>query len=294
MALLNENYLKLKAGYLFPEIGRRVKAFCEANPEAAKRLIRCGIGDVTEPLPPAVTAALHKAVDEMASRESFKGYGPEQGYEWLRAAIAKNDFRDHGLDVADDEIFVSDGSKCDCGAILDILGDKNKIAISDPVYPVYVDTNVMVGHTGAANEAGAYAKLVYLPCRPSNGFIPEPPKKHVDVIYLCSPNNPTGAAATRPQLEAWVKYALENKAIILFDAAYEAYITDPAIPHSIYEIPGARDCAIEFRSFSKTAGFTGVRAAFTVVPKSLKAKARSTGERIDLHRLWYRRHTTRN
>jgi LL-diaminopimelate aminotransferase len=292
MALLNENYLKLKAGYLFPEIGRRVKAFCDANPEAAKRLIRCGIGDVTEPLPPAVVAAMHKAVDEMASRESFKGYGPEQGYEWLRAAIAKNDFRDRGLDVADDEIFVSDGSKCDCGAILDILGDKNKIAISDPVYPVYVDTNVMVGHTGPANEAGAYGKLVYLPCKPSNGFIPEPPKKHVDVIYLCSPNNPTGAAATRPQLEAWVKYALEHKAVILFDAAYEAYITDPAIPHSIYEIPGARECAIEFRSFSKNGGFTGTRCAFTVVPKSLNAYTKS-GAAKPLHPLWSRRMTTK-
>src|SRR6266850_196434 len=263
MAYLNANYLKLKSGYLFPEIGRRVARFCEDNGEAAKRLIRCGIGDVTEPLPPAVITAMHKAVDEMAARETFKGYGPEQGYEWLRAAIAKNDFRDRGLDVADDEIFVSDGSKCDCGSILDILGGKNKIAISDPVYPVYVDTNVMAGHTGEANEAGTYSKIVYLPCRPGNGFIPEPPKRHVDVVYLCSPNNPTGAAATREQLEAWVKYALEHKAIILFDAAYEAYIQDSPspggtspsprlmgrgqgeglvtnssnIPHSIYEIP---------------------------------------------------------
>ena len=182
MALLNDNYLKLKAGYLFPEIGRRVKAFCDAHPDAAKRLIRCGIGDVTEPLPPAVVTAMHRAVDEMGARESFKGYGPEQGYDWLRHAIAQNDFRDKGLEVADDEIFVSDGSKCDCGNILDILGDKNKIAISDPVYPVYVDTNVMAGHTGEANEAGAYGRLVYLPCKPANGFIPAPPKKHVDVI----------------------------------------------------------------------------------------------------------------
>ena len=292
MALLNDNYLKLKAGYLFPEIGRRVKAFCDANPEAAKRLIRCGIGDVTEPLPGAVVAAMHKAVDDLAARETFKGYGPEQGYEWLRHAIAENDFRARGMDVADDEIFVSDGSKCDCGAILDILGSKNKIAISDPVYPVYVDTNVMAGHTGEANEAGAYGKLVYLPCRPSNGFIPEPPKKHVDVIYLCSPNNPTGAAATREQLEAWVKYALENKAIILFDAAYEAYITEPGIPHSIYEIPGARECAIEFRSFSKNGGFTGTRCAFTVVPKSLNAQTK-TGEFKPLHPLWSRRMTTK-
>ena len=292
MALLNENYLKLKAGYLFPEIGRRVKSFCDAHPEGAARLIRCGIGDVTEPLPPAVIAALHQAVDDMGTRSTFKGYGPEQGYEWLRAAIAKNDYRDHGMDVADDEIFVSDGSKCDCGSILDILGGKNKIAISDPVYPVYVDTNVMAGHTGEANDAGAYGKIVYLPCRASNGFVPEPPKKHVDVIYLCSPNNPTGAAATREQLESWVKYALANKAIILFDAAYEAYISEPGIPHSIYEIPGARECAIEFRSFSKNGGFTGTRCAFTVVPKSLNAQTKS-GELKPLHPLWNRRMTTK-
>jgi LL-diaminopimelate aminotransferase len=247
---------------------------------------------VTEPLPPAVIAALHKAVDEMAARETFKGYGPEQGYEWLRATIAQNDFRARGCEVADDEIFVSDGTKCDTGNILDILGHKNKIAISDPVYPVYVDTNVMAGHTGEANEVGAYAKLVYLPCRPSNGFIPEPPKRPVDVIYLCSPNNPTGAAANRPQLEAWVKYALEHKAVILFDAAYEAYITDPALPHSIYEIPGARDCAIEFRSFSKNGGFTGTRCAYTVVPEPLRA-ATKTGEMQPLHPLWLRRTTTK-
>ena len=292
MAQLNDNYLKLKAGYLFPEIGRRVNAFCTANPEAARRLIRCGIGDVTEPLPPAVVAALHRAVDDMAVRETFKGYGPEQGYDWLRAAIAQNDFRRRGVEVADDEVFVSDGSKCDCGSILDILGSKNKIAISDPVYPVYVDTNVMAGHTGPANASGAYGKLVYLSCRPSNGFIPEPPRKHVDVIYLCSPNNPTGAVASRDQLTAWVKYALANQAIILFDAAYEAYITDSAIPHSIFEIPGARECAIEFRSFSKNGGFTGVRCAFTVVPKTLLAQT-STGERKPLHPLWSRRMTTK-
>ena len=318
MAYLNDNYLKLKAGYLFPEIGRRVKAFCDANPEAAKRLIRCGIGDVTEPLPVAVVFAMHQAVNEMAVRETFKGYGPEQGYDWLRHAIAKNDFRDKGLDVADDEIFISDGSKCDCGNILDILGAKNKIAISDPVYPVYVDTNVMAGHTGEANETGAYDKIVYLPClspeeiaeergislenlnpnqldklfKEINGFIPEPPKKHVDVIYLCSPNNPTGAAATREQLEAWVNYALDHKSVILFDAAYEAYITEPGVPHSIYEIPGARDCAIEFRSCSKYGGFTGVRCAYSVVPKSLNAQTKS-GEFKPLHPLWNRRSTTK-
>src|SRR6185436_6676414 len=292
MAQLNDNYFKLKAGYLFPEIARRVKAFCDANPAAAQRLIRSGIGDVTEPLPPAVTAAMHKAVDEMGVRETFKGYGPEQGYDWLRAAIAQNDFRSRGCDVADDEVFVSDGTKCDTGNILDILGAKNKIAVSDPVYPVYVDTNVMAGHTGEANEAGAYSKLVYLPGRPSNGFIPDPPKRAVDVVYLCSPNNPTGAVATREQLEAWVKYALANKAIILFDAAYEAYIQDPALPHSIYEIPGARDCAIEFRSFSKNGGFTGTRCACTVVPKSLNAQTKS-GESKPLHPLWHRRMTTK-
>ncbi len=292
MALLNENYLKLKAGYLFPEIGRRVKAFTDANPDAAKRLIRCGIGDVTEPLPQAVVTAMHQAVDEMGVRTSFKGYGPEQGYEWLRSAIAENDFRSRGIEVADDEIFVSDGSKCDCGAILDILGDANRLAITDPVYPVYVDTNVMAGHTGEADANGAYAGIHYLPCTAQNGFVPEPPKEHVDVIYLCSPNNPTGATASRAQLEAWVKYALENDAIILFDAAYEAYIDDPAVPRSIYEIPGARECAIEFRSFSKNGGFTGVRCAFTVVPKTLKASTKS-GEKRPLHPLWSRRMTTK-
>jgi LL-diaminopimelate aminotransferase len=292
MAFLNDNFLKLKAGYLFPEIARRVKTFCNENPEAAKKLIRCGIGDVTEPLPPAVISAMHKAVDEMASRETFKGYGPEQGYEWLRAAIAQNDFRDKGIEIADDEIFVSDGSKCDCGAILDILGDQNKIAISDPVYPVYVDTNVMAGHTGDANEAGTYGKLIYLPCLPENNFIPTPPQESVDVIYLCSPNNPTGAAATREQLEAWVKFALKNKSVILFDAAYESYITEKNLPHSIFEIPGARDCAIEFRSFSKNGGFTGTRCAFTVVPKTLMAQTKS-GEAKPLHPLWHRRMTTK-
>lgn len=292
MALLNEHYLKLKAGYLFPEIGRRVKAFCDGNPEAAKRLIRCGIGDVTEPLPPAVIAALHRAVDDMAVRETFRGYGPEQGYDWLRSAIASGDYRDRGLEVADDEVFVSDGSKCDCGAILDILGEGNRLAITDPVYPVYVDTNVMAGHTGEADATGAYAGIHYLPCTESNGFIPAPPEEAVDVIYLCSPNNPTGAAATREQLEAWVAYARRHGSILLFDAAYEAYITEPGIPHSIYEIPGARECAIEFRSFSKNGGFTGLRCAFTVVPKSLMARTKS-GESRPLHGLWQRRMTTK-
>ena len=292
MVQLNDNYLKLKAGYLFPEIARRVKAFCDANPEAAARVIRCGIGDVTEPLPPAVVGALHKAVDEMASRESFRGYGPEQGHEFLRHAIAQNDYRDLGMDVSDDEIFVSDGSKCDCGGILDILGHGNRLGITDPVYPVYVDTNVMAGHTGEANEAGAYEGIHYLACDAANGFVPEVPSEKLDVVYLCFPNNPTGATATRAQLTAWVDYALANRTLILFDAAYEAYISDPAVPHSIYEIPGARDCAIEFRSFSKNGGFTGTRCAFTVVPKTLLA-ATATGELKPLHPLWNRRMSTK-
>jgi LL-diaminopimelate aminotransferase len=292
MAFLNDNYLKLKAGYLFPEIGRRVKAFCDAHPDAAQRLIRCGIGDVTEPLPPAAIAALHRAVDEMAVRETFHGYGPEQGYEWLRAAIAQNDYRDRGLDVTDDEIFVSDGSKCDCGNILDIFGHQNRIAVTDPVYPVYVDTNVMAGHTGAADDSGAYAGLIYLEGNAANGFVPEPPREPVDLIYLCSPNNPTGAVMTRAQLTAWVEYALKHRAIILFDAAYEAYIAAPALPHSIFEIPGARECAIEFRSFSKNGGFTGTRCAFTVVPKTLLAQT-AGGERRPVHPLWLRRMTTK-
>ena len=231
MAYLNENYLKLQAGYLFPEIARRVREFCEKNPKAAKRLIRCGIGDVTEPLPKAAINAIKRAADELGHRETFRGYGPEQGYEFLRAAIAQKDFRDRKIDIADDEIFVSDGSKCDCGFILDILGDQNKVAITDPVYPVYVDTNVMAGHTGAARKDGSYEGVVYLPCTVENNFVPAPPKEHVDLIYLCFPNNPTGAVATREQLAGWVDYARQHDALILFDAAYEAYISDPNIPH---------------------------------------------------------------
>ncbi len=292
MANLNSHYLKLKAGYLFPEINRRVKAFTDANPAAAARLIKCGIGDVTEPLPAAVREAMHKAVDEMGVREGFHGYGPEQGYEFLRHAIAEHDFRSKGLDVADDEIFVSDGSKCDCGNILDIFGHDNRIAVMDPVYPVYVDTNVMAGHTGEGDEKGLYSGLVYLPCHAENGFVPGIPQEKVDLIYLCYPNNPTGTVATRAQLEAWVAYALANDAVILFDAAYEAYIQDPAIPHSIYEIPGARRCAIEFRSFSKNGGFTGVRCAFTVVPKDLLCST-SSGEKKPPHPLWNRRFSTK-
>jgi LL-diaminopimelate aminotransferase len=292
MAYLNENYLKLQAGYLFPEVGRRVREFCEANPEASKRLIRCGIGDVTEPLPPVAIDAMKQAVDELGKRETFRGYGPEQGYEFLRSAIAQEDYRDRNIEIADDEIFVSDGSKSDCGYILDILGDQNKVAVPDPVYPVYVDTNVMAGHSGVAKPDGSYEGLLYLPCTLENGFVPEPPAEHVDLIYLCFPNNPTGAVASREQLSHWVDYAREHDALLLFDAAYEAYISEPKIPHSIFEIPGARECAVELRSFSKDGGFTGVRCGFTVMSKSLLARTES-GKKIPLHPLWHRRWSTK-
>jgi LL-diaminopimelate aminotransferase len=292
MAYLNENYLKLQAGYLFPEIARRVREFSEKNPDAAKRLIRCGIGDVTEPLPRAVVEAMRRAVDELGKRETFRGYGPEQGYQFLRSTIAQHDYRDRNIDISDDEIFISDGSKCDCGFILDILGDQNKVAITDPVYPVYVDTNVMAGHTGPAKKDGGYEGIIYLPCIAENNFVPEPPAEHADLIYLCFPNNPTGAVATREQLTRWVEYARKHEAILLFDAAYEAYISQPDIPHSIFEIPGARECAIEFRSFSKTGGFTGVRCGFTVMPKSLLARTEN-GRSLPLHALWHRRWSTK-
>lgn len=292
MATLNSNYLKLKAGYLFPEIGRRVAAFCEANPEGAKRLIRCGIGDVTEALPASVRTAMHEAVDELGARESFRGYGPEQGYAFLRDAIAENDYRSRGLQISPDEVFVSDGSKCDCGNILDIFGADNRIAVMDPVYPVYVDTNVMAGHTGGASADGTYEGLLYLPCTEENGFVPPVPEERVDLVYLCYPNNPTGAVASREQLESWVAYALENESILLFDAAYEAYIQDDSIPRSIYEIPGAEKCAIEFRSFSKSGGFTGVRCAYTIVPKALEART-DQGAKHPLHPLWNRRFSTK-
>jgi LL-diaminopimelate aminotransferase len=290
MAQLNENYLKLAAGYLFPEIGRRVKKFCEQNPQAP--VIRMGIGDVTEPLPPAVLAAMHAAVDELGQRSTFRGYGPEQGYDFLREAIVEHDYRARGAHVEADEVFVSDGSKCDTGNILDIFGPDNVVAIFDPVYPVYVDTNVMVGRTGAADAQGRYAGLVYIPVTAENNFVPALPDRHVDLIYLCYPNNPTGMVATKEMLRPWVEYARQESAIILYDSAYEAYITDPEIPHSIYEIEGARDCAIEFRSFSKTAGFTGVRCAYTVVPKSLEGST-SDGRKASLHSLWNRRHCTK-
>ena len=292
MALINENYLKLQAGYLFPEIGRRVKAYADANPEVAARIIRCGIGDVTEPLPAACIEALHKAVDEMAVRETFRGYGPEQGYDFLRNAIAENDFRVRGVDIAADEVFISDGSKCDCGNLLDIFGAGNRVAVMDPVYPVYVDTNVMLGNTGDFNGKGAFEGLTYLPCTAENGFVPALPENPVDLIYLCYPNNPTGAVATREQLQKWVDYARSTRAVLVFDAAYEAYISSPEIPHSIYEIPGARECAIELRSFSKNGGFTGLRCGYAVIPKTLFGYTRS-GEKYPFHALWLRNHTTK-
>jgi LL-diaminopimelate aminotransferase len=290
MATINDNYLKLKAGYLFPEIARRVNAFAEANPNA--KIIRLGIGDVTEPLPEACRKAMIEAVEDMGDRALFKGYGPEQGYAWLREKIATHDFQARGCEVDASEIFVSDGSKCDTGNILDIFGDNNAIAVTDPVYPVYVDTNVMAGHTGDANEKGEYAGLVYLPVTAENNFTAEIPSQKVDLIYLCFPNNPTGATATKEHLKAWVDYAKANGSIIFFDAAYEAFITDPDLPHSIYEIEGARDCAIEFRSFSKNAGFTGTRCALTVVPKTLVAKA-ADGSDVELWKLWNRRQSTK-
>ncbi len=290
MATINDNYLKLKAGYLFPEIARRVNAFAEANPDA--KVIRLGIGDVTEPLPQACRTAMIGAVEEMGDRATFKGYGPEQGYVWLREKIAAHDFQARGCEIDKSEIFVSDASKCDTGNILDIFGDDNTIAVTDPVYPVYVDTNVMVGHTGPVNEKGEFEGLVYLPITAENNFTAEIPAQKVDLIYLCFPNNPTGAIATREYLKAWVDYARAHNSIIFFDAAYEAFIIDPDIPHSIYEIEGARECTIEFRSFSKNAGFTGTRCAFTVVPNTLMAKA-ADGSDVELWKLWNRRQSTK-
>ncbi|PYK94761.1 MAG: LL-diaminopimelate aminotransferase, partial [Verrucomicrobia bacterium] len=245
-----------------------------------------------EPLPQAAVDAMKEAVEELGHRKTFRGYGPEQGYEFLRSTIAQGDYRDRRIDIADDEIFISDGSKCDCGYILDVLGGQNKVAITDPVYPVYVDTNVMAGHTGLVKKDGRYEGIVYLPCTAENSFVPEPPTEHVDLVYLCFPNNPTGAVATWKQLNDWVEYAREHEALLLFDAAYEAYISEPELPHSIFEIDGARECAIELRSFSKTGGFTGVRCGFTVMPKSLLAQTES-GKKLPLHPLWHRRWSTK-
>ena len=290
MVQVNGNYLKLKAGYLFPEIARRVKGFSEANQSAA--IIRLGIGDVTEPLPEACRNAMKAAVDEMGTHAGFRGYGPEQGYLWLREKIATHDFQARGCQITAEEIFVSDGSKCDSSNILDILGSNNRIAVTDPVYPVYVDSNVMAGATGDADEAGRYGGLSYLPITAENGFTAEIPKEKVDLIYLCFPNNPTGAVASKSQLKAWVDYACANNSLILFDAAYEAFIKNPELPHSIYEIEGARNCAIEFRSFSKNAGFTGTRCAITVVPRGLMGNA-ANGEEIEIWGLWNRRQCTK-
>ena len=289
MVQVNADYLKLKAGYLFPEISRRIKEFSFKNPNAD--LIRLGIGDVTEPLPLACREAMKAAIEEMGTEDGFRGYGPEQGYQWLREIISENDYVSRGCEISAEEIFVSDGSKCDSSNILDILGKENKIAVTDPVYPVYVDTNVMTGRTGGANSVGEYKGLSYIPINSENGFEAAIPKEKYDLIYLCFPNNPTGAVATKEQLVSWVKYAKENNSLILFDAAYEAFIKDESIPHSIFEIEGSRDCAIEFRSFSKNAGFTGTRCAFTVIPKSLKGKAGI--ETVDLWSLWNRRQSTK-
>jgi len=289
MIHLNENFNKLQASYLFADIARRVKAYAEENPDA--KIIRLGIGDVTEPLPPACVAAMRAAVDEMGTRATFRGYGPEQGYDFLRKSIAAHDFQARGANIQADEIFISDGAKCDTANIQELFSAKTTVAVPDPVYPVYVDTNVMAGRTGNFSK-GRYKKLAYLPCSAENKFVPALPQKPVDLIYLCFPNNPTGATATREQLAAWVDYARANNALILFDAAYEAFIRDDSIPRSIYEIPGAREVAIEFRSFSKTAGFTGTRCAFTVVPKDLCAYTKK-GEKQPLHPLWNRRHTTK-
>ena len=289
MARLNPNYSKLVAGYLFPEIGRRVGAFQQAQPDAA--LIRLGIGDVVLPLPDAVRGAIHSAVDELGTREGFRGYGPEQGYDFLREAIAAGDFAPRGVNISASEIFVSDGSKCDSGNIQEIFADDATLAVPDPVYPVYVDTNVMAGRTGAADDTGRYGGILYLPGTEENGFRPEPPDRPVDLAYLCFPNNPTGSVADRAILERWVAWARDCGAVILFDAAYEGFITDPDIPHSIYEIEGAREVAIEFRSFSKTAGFTGTRCAYIVIPDELEGDA--GGERVKLSSLWNRRHSTK-
>ena len=290
MARINDNYLKLKAGYLFPEIARRVREFSAANPSA--KVIRLGIGDVTRPLAPAVVKAFHAAIDDLAGTENFAGYGPEQGYDWLSNVIIEKSYKPLGVELKASEIFISDGSKCDCANILDIFAHDNLVAIGDPVYPVYNDTNVMVGRTGEADEKGYYKGIVYMPFTAANNFVPDLPAEKVDIIYLCYPNNPTGTVAGKDELKKWVDYALANDAVIFFDAAYEAFITTPGIPHSIYEIEGAEKCAIEFRSFSKTAGFTGVRCGLVVVPEEVMGTT-ADGGKYSFNKLWLRRTTTK-
>ena len=286
MARINENFQKLQAGYLFPEIGRRVRAFTEANPDAD--VIKLGIGDVTLPLVPAVVEAMHQAVDELGTEAGFRGYGPENGYDFLLDAIREHDYRARGVEIEGSEIFVSDGSKQDSGNIQEIFGSDCSLAVTDPVYPVYIDTNVMVGRTGPVDARGYYEGVVYLPCTAENDFTPALPDQPVDLIYLCSPNNPTGTVASHTELKKWVDYALAQNSVLLFDAAYEAFITDPAIPRSIYQVEGAERCAIEFRSFSKTAGFTGVRCGLTVVPEALNART-AAGDVVSLNKLWSRK-----
>ena len=285
---INDNYLKLPGSYLFSTIAKKIAAYCDANPDKKDNIIRLGIGDVTRPLTPAIIASLHSSVDEMASAETFRGYAPDLGYEFLRSAIADNDYKARGCDITADEIFVSDGAKCDSGNIQEIFSVDNKIAVCDPVYPVYVDTNVMAGRTGTYDAAtGQWSDVIYMPCTAANNFAPELPKEVPDLIYLCFPNNPTGATITKDELQIWVDYANKNGCVIIYDAAYEAYISEPNVPHTIYECDGARTCAIELRSFSKNAGFTGVRLGFTVIPKDLVV------DTTPLHSLWARRHGTK-
>jgi LL-diaminopimelate aminotransferase len=290
MALINENYLKLPGSYLFSEIARRVEAYKNANPEA--NIIRLGIGDVTKPLPEAVITGLHTAVDEMADEKTFKGYGPEQGYDFLLEKIIEFDFKTRGVDLAADEIFVSDGSKSDTANFQEIFSQNTKIAITDPVYPVYVDSNVMAGRSGTLGADGKWSDMVYIPCTAENGFVPQLPTEKVDLIYLCFPNNPTGTTINKTELKKWVDYAKANQAIILYDAAYEAYIQEEDVPHSIYEIEGAKEVAIEFRSFSKNAGFTGTRCSYVIVPKQVMGYTEA-GEPIEINKLWNRRHCTK-
>ena len=291
MIKINENFLELQESYLFATIAKKVAEYSKENPD--KKIIKLGIGDVTRPIPDAVLEAMHKAVDEQAHSETFRGYGPEQGYDFLREKIKEYDYKTRGVDIDISEIFVSDGAKCDCGNIVDIFAKDNKVAITDPVYPVYLDTNVMAGRSGKYDkESGKYKNIVYIPATSENNFVPQLPKEKVDMIYLCYPNNPTGTTLTKVQLVEWVKYAKENKAIILFDAAYEAFISDEDVPHTIYEIEGAKEVAIEFRSYSKTAGFTGIRCAYIIIPKELKGYTES-GEEVELNKLWNRRHCTK-